>query len=104
MTPVRFGIIGSSSVARRRMVPAICASDIALLQRIGSLDVQKGEKFAREFGCSKWGIIRSGSGQSGRGRGLYFHPPALHEPWVRAAAEYGKHIFCEKPVSPNGDI
>ena len=55
MTPVRFGFIGCSSIARRRMAPTICASDVARLEHIGSRDVQKAEQFAREFNCAKWG-------------------------------------------------
>jgi NDP-hexose-3-ketoreductase len=104
MTPVRLGIIGCSSVARRRMIPAICAADIALLEHIGSRDAQKGEQFAREFGCSKWGSYEAVLADPDVDAVYISTPPALHEPWARDAAEHGKHILCEKPAFPNRKI
>jgi predicted dehydrogenase len=101
MTLVRFGIIGCSSIARRRMVPAICASDIARLEHAGSRDAQKGKQFAREFDCSKSGSYEAVLADPDVDAVYISTPPALHELWVRAAAEQGKHILCEKPAFPN---
>src|SRR5450759_157953 len=101
MTPVRFGIIGCSSVARRRMLPAIAASGMAHLERIGSRGSHKAEQFAREFGCAKWGSYEAVLADPEVDAIYISTPPALHEPWVRAAAEHRKHILCEKPAFPN---
>jgi predicted dehydrogenase len=98
MARVRFGFIGCSSIARRRMAPAICGSDTALLERIGSRDVAKAESFAREFHCAKWGSYEAVLTDPEVDAVYISTPPALHEPWVRAAAEHGKHILCEKPA------
>jgi predicted dehydrogenase len=98
MTPVRFGIIGCSSIARRRMVPAIRASAGARLEHVGSRDARKAEPFAREFGCSKFGSYEAVLADLEVDAVYISTPPALHEPWVRAAAESGKHILCEKPA------
>lgn len=104
MTPVRFGIIGCSSIARRRMAPAIRASEMALLEHVGSRDAQKGARFAGEFGCSKSGSYEAVLADPNVDAVYISTPPALHEPWVRAAAEQGKHILCEKPAFPNLQI
>jgi NDP-hexose-3-ketoreductase len=101
MTPVRFGIIGCSSVARRRMLPAIAASGMAHLERIGSRDSHKAEQFAREFGCAKWGSYEAVLADPEVDAIYISTPPALHQPWVRAAAEHRKHVLCEKPAFPN---
>jgi Oxidoreductase family, NAD-binding Rossmann fold len=55
MNPVRFGLIGCSSIARRRFAPALRAAPSARIERIGSRDLPKAEQFAREFGCAKSG-------------------------------------------------
>ncbi len=86
------------------MVPAICASVAARLEHIGSRDAQKGEQFARQFGCSKWGSYEAVLADPDVDVVYISTPPALHEPWVRAAAEQGRHILCEKPAFPNLQI
>jgi len=83
------------------MAPAICVSDIARLEYVGSRDAQKGEQFARQFGCSKWGSYEAVLADPDVDAVYISTPPALHEPWVRVAAEQGKHILCEKPAFPN---
>jgi predicted dehydrogenase len=104
MTPVRFAIIGCSSIARRRFIPALCASATGHLEHIGSRDPLKAEQFAREFGCSKWGSYEAALADPNVDAVYISTPPALHEPWVRAAAEHRKHILCEKPAFPSQHI
>jgi dTDP-3,4-didehydro-2,6-dideoxy-alpha-D-glucose 3-reductase len=101
MTPVRFGIIGCSSIARRRALPAISASGMARLENIGSRDHSKAAGFAREFGCSKWGSYEAVLSDPNVDAVYISTPPALHESWVRASAEHGKHVLCEKPAFTN---
>ena len=47
--PIRFGVIGCSSVAYRRFAPAISNLSSARLERIGSRDLQKAKTFAEKF-------------------------------------------------------
>ncbi len=93
---VRFGLIACSSIARRRFVPALKATNLARLERVGSRDAAKAEKFAHEFGC-----VKSGSNEAVLTDpdvdAVYISTPiALHEHWARLAAQHGKHILCEK--------
>ncbi len=99
--PIRFGLIGCSSIARRRFAPALNKSSLARLERIGSRDVGKAEQFARELGAPKWGSYEDVMTDPDVDAVYISTPPALHESWVRMAAEHGKHIFCEKPAFPN---
>lgn len=98
MLPTRFGIIGCSSVARRRFLPAVCSSTLGRVERIGSRDPGKGEQFAKEFNCAKWGSYENVVEDPEVDAVYISTPPALHEHWARAAAERGKHILCEKPA------
>lgn len=104
MTPVRFGILGCSSIAQRRFIPALGASALARLEHIGSRDLQNAEQFAREFGCAKWGSYEAVLADPDVDAVYVSTPPALHEPWVRAAAQHHKHILCEKPAFPNRHV
>lgn len=104
MLPIRFGIIGCSSVARRRFLPAVCSSTVARVERIGSRDLAKGEQFAKEFNCGKWGSYESVVEDPEVDAVYISTPPALHERWARAAAEHGKHILCEKPAFLSADV
>jgi len=99
--PIRFGLIGCSSIARRRFAPALNKSSLASLERIGSRDAGKAEQFARELGAPKWGSYEEVMTDPNVDAVYISTPPSLHESWVRMAAEHGKHIFCEKPAFPN---
>ena len=80
------------------MLPAIRVSDAAQLERIGSRDPAKAARFADEFGCSKCGSYEAVLSDPDVDAVYISTPPALHEPWARAAAEHGKHVLCEKPA------
>ena len=101
MKPIRFGLIGCSSIARRRFAPAVRKSAVARLERIGSRDVAKAEQFSREFNCPKSGSYEDVLADPEVDAVYISTPPGLHESWARAAAEHGKHILCEKPAFPN---
>lgn len=101
MKPIRFGLIGCSSIARRRFAPAVRKSTVARLERIGSRDASKAEQFSREFGCPKSGSYEDVLADPDVDAVYISTPPGLHESWARAAAEQGKHILCEKPAFPN---
>lgn len=95
---VRFGILGCSSVAKRRTIPAILASGNASLERIGSRSEQKARGYAAEFRCAKYGTYEEVLRDPAVDAVYISTPPALHEQWIREAARYGKHVYCEKPV------
>jgi predicted dehydrogenase len=101
MTRVRFGLIGCSSIARRRLAPALAASNVATLENVGSREAKKAAQFACEFNCPKSGSYESVLADPNVDAVYISTPPALHEPWVRAAAAHGKHILCEKPAFTN---
>ncbi len=93
---VRFGLIACSRIARRRFVPALTTSTVARLERVGSRDAAKSEKFAHEFGCAKFGSNEAVLTDPEVDAVYISTPIALHEHWARLAAQHGKHILCEK--------
>lgn len=93
---VRLGLIACSSIARRRFAPALKSSTVARLERVGSRDPAKAEKFAREFGCAKSGTNEAVLADAEVDAVYISTPIALHEQWARLAVQHGKHILCEK--------
>jgi predicted dehydrogenase len=98
MSPVRFGIIACSSVARRRFLPALAASRHAQLVHVGSRDRAKAGQYAREFSCVKSGDYDAVLADPEVEAVYISTPPALHEEWVLKAVAQGKHVLCEKPA------
>ena len=98
MSPVRFGIIACSSVARRRFLPPLAASQAAQLVHIGSRDPTKAAQWAREFSDVKSGDYDAVLANPEVEAVYISTPPSLHEEWVRKAVAKGKHVLCEKPA------
>lgn len=101
MSPVRFGIIACSSVARRRFLPALATSMLAQLVHVGSRDPAKAGQCAREFSCAKSGDYAAVLADPEVEAVYVSTPPSLHEEWVLKAVAKGKHVLCEKPALGN---
>lgn len=93
MTPLRIGIAGSGFAARfhhqnLRGLPAAATA-------VTSLRPESREAFAREFGVAAYASVEE----------MLPHidvldictPPSSHAPYIRAAAQAGKHVIVEKP-------
>lgn len=100
-SPVRFGIIACSSVARRRFLPAFANSTGARLVHVGSRDPAKAKQCAQEFSCAKSGDYDAVLADPEVEAVYISTPPSLHEAWVLKAAAHGKHVLCEKPAFSN---
>jgi len=97
--PVRIGVLGCASIARRRMLPAFRASAAIRLAAVASRDRERAEATAAEFGCR---------GVHGYGEllardeieAVYLPlPAALIAPWAERALRAGKHVLAEKPLT-----
>jgi len=104
MKQVRFGVLACSSVARRRMLPALLAAGNARLERIGSRSPEKAKEFAREFHCEKSGSYEDVLRDKDVDAVYISTPPPMHEHWIRAAAKQGKHVYCEKPSFASSEL
>jgi predicted dehydrogenase len=84
--PVRFGVIGASSmVARAAVVPAIEATPKAEL--VASASLGAGEDYAD--------VLADPAVEA-----VYVPlPNGMHREWVERCAEAGKHVLCEKPLA-----
>jgi predicted dehydrogenase len=94
------GLLGTGSIARRAFAPAMNAVAGAKLVAVLSRDRSRGEAFAQEYGIPEvyddlGELLRSPRVQAV----IVATPDASHEPQVIAAAQAGKHVLCEKPMT-----
>ena len=99
MTPVRIGIMGWASIARRKMLPAMAALPETTIAAIASRDINKAAAAARTYGC------RGVEGYEALldlddVEAVYIAlPNALHATWIENALRARKHVLAEKPLT-----
>jgi predicted dehydrogenase len=97
---VRWGVLGTASIAVRKVIPAMQQGEWTEIAAIASRQPGKAETAAKSLGIAK----AHGSYEALLGdpaiEAVYIPlPNHLHVPWTIKAAEAGKHVLCEKPVS-----
>ncbi|WP_030735510.1 Gfo/Idh/MocA family protein [Streptomyces sp. NRRL S-31] len=99
MEPVRIGVLGCADIARRRMLPAFRACADTELVAVASRDAGRARETAAAAGCEAvtgYGALLARTDIDA----VYVPlPTALHERWVRAALDAGKHVLGEKPLT-----
>ena len=99
---VRWGIVGCARIAEQAIIPAIRNSEKATIVGIASRDAGKAAKFAKRCGIARSYGSYSDLLQDSDIEAVYIPlPNHLHAEWTIKAAEYGKHILCEKPLAMN---
>jgi len=99
---LRWGILGAARISRRGLIPGIRNSETGVLSALASRNADKAGAWAEEFSIPR---IRGSYGDllaDPEIDAVYVPlPNELHRPWVEAAADAGKHVLCEKPLSLN---
>lgn len=100
MKKVKWGVLGAASIAVRKVIPGMQKGAYSEISAIASRDKRKAEDAAGKLGIAKaYGsyeeLLRDGEIEA-----VYNPlPNHLHVPWSAKAAEAGKHVLCEKPIS-----
>jgi predicted dehydrogenase len=95
---VKWGVIGSGGIARRRTIPeGIAAAPNAVLAAVFDLEAEANRAVAAQFGGSAVSSVEELLKTDVDA--VYIATPAhLHYQQARSCARAGKHIFCEKPL------
>ena len=102
MKKVKWGILGAASIAVRKVIPGMQKGERSEVAAIASRDKQKAEEAARSLGIAKAYGSYEELLQDREIDAIYNPlPNHLHVPWSIKAAEAGKHVLCEKPISLN---
>jgi predicted dehydrogenase len=97
---VRWGVLSTSQFALKLAVPAMQKSEWCDIRAIASRDRKKAEEAARRMGIPKAYGSYEELLQDPEIEAIYNPMPNhLHVPWSIKAAEGGKHVLCEKPLS-----
>ena len=103
MMPVktlRWGLIGCGDISRRRVAPALRDLESCRLVSVSRARADQLEAFALEFGAEKWFADWHQLVRDPEIDAVYIATPVhLHCEMMLAAAEYGKHVLCEKPMA-----
>src|SRR5258708_5704306 len=97
---VRWGVLGAATIAVKKVIPAMQKGEGSAATAIASRDRHKAEEAARALGIARaYGSYEELLADP-RIEAIYNPlPNHLHVPWSIKAAEAGKHVLCEKPLS-----
>ncbi|HZZ78526.1 MAG TPA: Gfo/Idh/MocA family oxidoreductase [Gemmataceae bacterium] len=97
---LRWGILGVAKI-NERLLPAFAKAANAELVGIASRSLAKAEAAAKAAHIPKaFGSYDALLDDPGIDAIYNPLPNTLHDEWTRKAAERGKHVLCEKPLTP----
>ncbi len=100
MTDIRWGILSTADIARKKVIPGIQAADRCTVVAIASRDVERARGAAAESGIPKAHGSYEALLADPEVDAVYIPlPNHLHAEWTIKAARAGKHILCEKPLA-----
>jgi predicted dehydrogenase len=98
---VRWGILGTATIARNHMLPGMMKAKNCELYAIAGRDIKKAVQFQKDFGFRKVYISYEELLNDENVDAIYIPlPNQLHKEWIIRAAKHKKHVLCEKPLAP----
>jgi predicted dehydrogenase len=99
-TKVRWGVIGVADIAMRKVIPAMQRGEWSEIVAIASRDLGRAKQAAARLGIQKaYGSYEELLADPAIEAIYNPLPNHLHVPLSIRAAEAGKHVLCEKPIS-----
>src|SRR5206468_95740 len=97
---VKWGVLGAASIATRKVIPGMQRGEWSEIAAIASRDLKKAKDAAKKLGIAKGYGSYEELLADPQIEAIYNPlPNQLHVPWSIKAAEAGKHVLCEKPLS-----
>ncbi|WP_416293921.1 Gfo/Idh/MocA family protein [Paenibacillus illinoisensis] len=97
---LRWGILGSASIAKGSVIPGLQQSELNEVAAIASRDEEKAKQTADQLGIPQAYASYEALLEDDSIDAVYIPlPNHLHREWTIRAAEAGKHILCEKPLA-----
>src|SRR5213082_2369370 len=99
-TKVKWGVLGVAAIAVKKVIPAMQNGEGSEITAIASRELRKAEKAAAQLGIARaYGSYEELLADP-QIEAIYNPlPNHMHVPWSIKAAEAGKHVLCEKPLS-----
>lgn len=100
MQKLKWGVLGCSSFARRRSIPAMLQAQSVDLLAVASRTKEKAESFQSEFDLKRsYGTYDELLDDPEIDAVHITTVNGLHCEWMLRAVEKGKHVLCEKPFT-----
>ncbi|MCB2102210.1 MAG: Gfo/Idh/MocA family oxidoreductase [Rhodobacterales bacterium] len=100
MKPVQWGVLSTAKIGLQQVIPALAASPLCALAAIASRDGDRAARAAADLGFARHYDSYEALLDDPEVEAVYNPlPNHLHVPWSIKAAEKGKHVLCEKPLS-----
>lgn len=97
---VKWGVFGVANIALKKVIPAMQRGEWCEIAAIASRDIDKAKDAAANLGIAKAYGSYEDLIADPEIEAIYNPlPNHLHVPWSIKAAEAGKHVLCEKPIS-----
>jgi predicted dehydrogenase len=99
---VKWGVLGTASIAVRKVIPGMQQSEYCDVAAIASRDLSKAKAAAASLKIGKAYGSYEDLLADHEIEAIYNPlPNHLHVPWSIKAMEAGKHVLCEKPIALN---
>jgi predicted dehydrogenase len=97
---VAWGVLGVANIGVKKVIPAMQRGEWCQMAAIASRDLSRAKEAAKELGIGKaYGSYEELLADPEIEAIYNPLPNHLHVPWSIKAAEAGKHVLCEKPIS-----
>jgi len=106
MEKVSWGVLGVARIAVEKVIPAMQRGQWSRVEAIASRSLEKSREAAQKLGIPRaYGSYEELLADPDIEAVYNPLPNHLHVPWSVKAAQAGKHVLCEKPLSLNaGEI
>lgn len=99
-TKLRIGVLSTANIGLKKVIPAMQHGELTAVTAIASRDLAKGKEAANALGIpTVYGSYEELLADPNIDAIYNPLPNQLHVPWTAKAAEAGKHVLCEKPLS-----
>jgi predicted dehydrogenase len=97
---IRFGVLSTANIGLKKVIPAMQRGENTTVTAIASRDLAKAKQAASTLGiAAAYGSYDELLADPEIDAIYNPLPNPLHVPWTAKAAEAGKHVLCEKPIS-----
>ena len=97
---VRWGVLSTANIGVKKVIPAMQQGELSTVTAIASRDLAKARSVAAGLNIpTAYGSYEELLADPNIDAIYNPLPNQLHVPWTIRAAEAGKHVLCEKPLS-----
>jgi predicted dehydrogenase len=97
---IRWGVLSTAAIGVKKVIPGMQLGQYSMVTAIASRDLARAQQAASELGIEKaYGSYEELLADPDIDAIYNPLPNQLHVPWTARAAQAGKHVLCEKPLS-----